>query len=80
MQATTHSAGPMRIGHVMRSKKPKGGPRYQCAKCKAVVQSMYRHDFQRCPCGAIFVDGGTDYTRLGGESENITGPLPEDEP
>lgn len=37
----------------------------QCAKCKAVIESKHRHDFQSCECGAIFVDGGTDYLRFG---------------
>jgi len=32
---------------------------------------MYRHDFVRCKCGAIFVDGGSDYFRRGGSLEDI---------
>lgn len=40
----------------------------ECARCGDVIESKYRHDFVSCSCGAIFVDGGTDYLRRGGES------------
>jgi len=43
----------------------------QCAKCKDIIESYNRHDFRRCKCGAIFVDGGKDYMRRGGEREDI---------
>jgi len=39
----------------------------QCRKCGDVIESRHRHDFVRCSCGAIFVDGGRDYARAGGE-------------
>jgi hypothetical protein len=48
-----------------------GGTPIRCAKCHDVIQSMYRHDFKFCECGAIFVDGGNDYLRMGGELESI---------
>lgn len=35
----------------------------RCAKCGDEVESRHRHDFVACGCGAIFVDGGTDYLR-----------------
>lgn len=38
----------------------------QCAECKDIIMSRTRHDFVSCSCGAIFVDGGTDYLRRGG--------------
>ena len=41
--------------------------RAKCRQCGDVIESKYRHDFQSCSCGAIFVDGGTDYLRRGGK-------------
>ena len=41
--------------------------RAQCAKCKDIVESKYRWDFQMCSCGSIAVDGGLDYARRVGE-------------
>ena len=42
----------------------------KCVHCKEVVYSEYRNDFKRCKCGKIFVDGGNDYFRYGGELED----------
>lgn len=39
----------------------------KCRKCGNIIESRHRHDFVWCPCGAIFVDGGLDYLRRGGE-------------
>lgn len=39
----------------------------KCRQCGDVIESIYRHDFQWCSCGAIFVDGGHDYLRRGGK-------------
>jgi len=41
------------------------GKKVKCLKCMDVIQSMYRHDFVSCKCGAIFVDGGDSYLSLG---------------
>lgn len=46
------------------------GRQVRCETCQAVIQSMHRHDFRWCDCPAdsdtkIFVDGGSDYTRMG---------------
>ena len=43
----------------------------QCKKCKDIIESVFRHDFIRCKCRAIFVDGGMDYLRRGGRPEDI---------
>lgn len=43
----------------------------QCLKCKSVIQSKSVHDFVRCKCGAIFIDGGDEYTRYGGYAEDM---------
>ena len=42
------------------------GRKVKCVICKAVIQSKHRHDFVSCKCGQIFIDGGDDYTRVGG--------------
>jgi len=47
------------------------GARLKCAKCEDVIESMHVHDFKPCKCGAIFIDGGNEYTRMGGEFEDI---------
>lgn len=46
------------------------GQAVKCLTCGAVIQSKHRHDFVVCDCGYasdtfIFVDGGTDYFRMG---------------
>jgi hypothetical protein len=43
----------------------------QCVKCGDIIESNHRHDFVSCSCRAIFVDGGTDYIRIGGNLEDI---------
>jgi hypothetical protein len=35
----------------------------QCLFCKDIIESTYRHDFQRCRCGGCAVDGGLDYVK-----------------
>ncbi|MDB4261483.1 hypothetical protein N9878_01310 [bacterium] len=37
----------------------------KCLKCEDIIQSKHTHDFVRCKCGEIFVDGGDDYWRAG---------------
>ena len=38
-----------------------------CLACGMVLESVYRHDFQKCDCeNETFVDGGLDYQRVGG--------------
>lgn len=43
----------------------------RCLKCGDVIESKHRHDFRACSCGAIFVDGGLDYLRRGGDFDAI---------
>lgn len=40
--------------------------RARCLRCKDVIESRSRHDFVTCKCGSIWVDGGHDYIRRGG--------------
>lgn len=35
----------------------------QCKLCGDVVESKHRHDFVRCGCGEIAVDGGKSYIK-----------------
>ena len=32
--------------------------RIKCKKCGEIIESMSRHDFKFCKCGAVAVDGG----------------------
>ena len=57
----------------------------RCKKCGDVLVSRYRHDFVKCSCKAIYIDGGHDYLRGGGEREAcdstsiiVTGDTPFD--
>jgi len=45
----------------------KHGPRVKCLQCGDIIQSMHRHDFKLCKGKHIFVDGGADYLRMGGD-------------
>jgi len=45
--------------------------RAECKQCGSVITSTHRHDFVECMCGAIFVDGGLDYVRRGGDMDAI---------
>jgi len=40
----------------------------QCRLCGDVIESKSGHDFRRCKCGEIFVDGGKNYLRRGASS------------
>lgn len=37
----------------------------RCKKCNDIIESKHSYDFKKCQCGAIFIDGGTDYQRFG---------------
>jgi hypothetical protein len=39
--------------------------RLRCKKCLDIIESKHVHDFVRCKCGSIFVDGGQEYCRYG---------------
>lgn len=42
-----------------------------CLSCNDYIFSKHRHDFVQCSCGAIFVDGGQEYLRRGGDLNKI---------
>ena len=43
----------------------------ECKKCGDIIYSAYRHDFKYCKCGLVAVDGGTNYLRRTGNTEDI---------
>lgn len=54
----------------MEDKKIKRS-RAQCLKCNDIIESTYGHDFKYCKCKSIFLDGGKNYVRYGGELKDI---------
>ena len=42
----------------------------EIAKEKIKIESVSRHDFKSCSCGAVCVDGGKDYLRRCGYPED----------
>lgn len=43
-----------------------GKIKIKCLKCGKVIESTYRHHFKECSCRNVWVDGGSDYLRFGG--------------
>lgn len=41
----------------------------RCRNCGDEIESKHRHDWVQCSCGAIFVDGGKNYLRSGGDPQ-----------
>ena len=39
----------------------------KCRDCGDVLVSTHVHDWVQCSCGAIFIDGGGEYIRRGGD-------------
>jgi len=52
---------------------PKREPKYgvKCLRCGDELYSRHRHDFVRCSCGCVYIDGGDDYCRIGGDAADI---------
>lgn len=44
----------------------------KCLLCNEEIESRHVHDFVRCSCGNIAVDGGTHYIRRIGTLDNYT--------
>ncbi len=44
----------------------------QCPRCEYIIYSRARHDYRKCHCGAISVDGGFDYLRICYDSQLIS--------
>ena len=45
--------------------------RIRCRRCGDIIESTYTHEFVRCSCGAVAVDGGREYLRRLGEIEDM---------
>lgn len=43
----------------------------RCLKCNDIIESLSIHDKKVCKCGACFIDGGNEYTRVGGDFKYI---------
>ena len=37
----------------------------KCLHCGDIIKSKHTHDFKRCRCGKVYVDGGLSYMRRG---------------
>lgn len=37
----------------------------RCLKYNNIIEFLNRHDCKKCKCGACFIDGGNEYTRVG---------------
>jgi hypothetical protein len=42
----------------------------KCTKCNDIIESKHRHDFVKCSCKAVAVDGGTAYLKRVGDFQN----------
>ena len=43
----------------------------RCLKCNDIIESKKLHDCVSCKCGACSIDGGNQYTRIGGDFNYI---------
>lgn len=42
----------------------------QCRLCGDIIESLHRHDYVRCGCGEIAVDGGKSYRKRSAKDLN----------
>ena len=42
----------------------------KCLHCGDVIESKTVHDFQKCSCGSISIDGGHEYLKRIGKEED----------
>lgn len=45
----------------------------RCNACEDVIESTHVHDFKWCKCMSVFVDGGPEYLRRGGQGLDLKG-------
>ncbi len=48
----------------------------KCQLCGDVIYSRDRHDFRKCTCGAISIDGGFDYMKVSFDQRSVGPPEP----
>ena len=41
----------------------------KCKNCGDIIESKDLHDFKRCSCGKVAVDGGKEYFKIIGKKE-----------
>ena len=46
------------------------GSKVRCKRCGDVIESKWLHNYVRCSCGRVAVDGGNDYLRVCGNFED----------
>ena len=39
----------------------------KCLYCNDIIESKHQHDFRWCKCQSVFIDGGLEYRRIGGD-------------
>lgn len=61
----------LKYPHKTLYKAPYPLNRALCRHCLDVVESRYRHEFKRCKCGKMAVDGGYDYCKRVGDPRAI---------
>ena len=44
----------------------------KCNVCLDIIESAHTHDFKRCKCGAVAVDGGKSYIKRCGHKKDWT--------
>lgn len=50
----------------------------KCLECNEVLESKHRHDFVQCSCpNRAFVDGGSEYVRIGARDLDLIQNLQE---
>ena len=47
----------------------------KCPACGDVIYSNSQHDFEECLCGALYIDGGYEYTRVGWDGDTRPGAI-----
>jgi ribA/ribD-fused uncharacterized protein len=58
----------MQVREALKNRQPQTGyGTIKCLRCNDIIQSLHRHDFKYCFCGAVAVDGGKDYLNISGE-------------
>lgn len=56
----------------MKKKEEIISNKIKCKKCEDIIESKSTNDLKRCSCGAVAVDGGTEYLkRIGNENDYI---------
>lgn len=43
----------------------------ECKLCGYIIRSKNRHDYRKCKCGAVAIDGGSWYSKWTGDLKNI---------